>query len=98
MKLNSFDEVYQTLNEKFINEIIDTESDKLMGVKDTPINFLMLGENDMTRPSQPTTDAKTVFAVEHELRDGPAVTEETLDLPVGNSIPTEIEIRAESSI
>ena len=39
------------LNEKFINEIIDSESDKLLGVKDGSLNFLMLGENDMhTQP------------------------------------------------
>jgi hypothetical protein len=51
MQLNCFDEVYQILNEKFINEIIDSESDKLMGCKETPINFLMLGESEVAKPS-----------------------------------------------
>ena len=31
MRFDSFDVVYQVLNEKFINEIIDSESDKIMG-------------------------------------------------------------------
>ena len=31
MRFESFDVVYQVLNEKFINEIIDSESDKIMG-------------------------------------------------------------------
>ena len=31
MRFDTFDVVYQVLNEKFINEIIDSESDKIMG-------------------------------------------------------------------
>jgi hypothetical protein len=36
------------INEKFINEIIDSESEKLSGVKDATMNFLLLEENNMS--------------------------------------------------
>ena len=48
MRFEEFDQVYQVLNEKFINEIIDSESDKLLGAKNNALNFLMLGESDKT--------------------------------------------------
>ena len=59
------------INEKFINEIIDSESDKLMGNKDTTMNFLMLGENDMNsiqpqKDARENTSAKTEFDAEQE--------------------------------
>ena len=53
MNLHSFDVVYQVLNEKFINEIIDNESEKLIGSQNVAINFLLLGENDKNEVQKP---------------------------------------------
>jgi hypothetical protein len=70
MTTGTFDEVYQALNEKFINEIIDNESEKLMGTKDITVNFLMLGENDkngeqeFTQRIHQSKSGTTVFEVD----------------------------------
>lgn len=46
MRLDDFDQVYQVLNERFINEIIDSESDQMSGISKSAMNFLMLGETE----------------------------------------------------
>ena len=83
MRFESFDVVYQVLNEKFINEIIDSESDKIMGQKNVAMNFLLLGESDKTetiKHSDENTVSKIVFEVEQEqeqsIEEGPEMPSE----------------------